>query len=86
MARNTLSSCRAPNVNIDYLASKSLEVDYKIVDLSSIMSTFTGSLTSDEKVPEGHYEEEQMKATVVPNHNAIFASIIYGYAPLKQKI
>ena len=68
------------NKNIDYLASKSLEVDYKIVDLSSIMSTFTGSLTSDEKVPEGHYEEEQMKATVVPNRNAIFASIIYGYA------
>ena len=29
-------------------------------------------------VPEGHYEEGQMKQTVVPNRNAIFASILYG--------
>ena len=41
---------------------------------------FSGSLTSKEKVPIGHYEEEQMKSTVVPNRNAIFSSIIYGYA------
>ena len=41
---------------------------------------FTGSLTSDEEVPKGHYEEQQMKSTVVPNRNAIFSSMIYGYA------
>ena len=35
----------ADEQNIDYLASKSLEVDYKIVDLSSLMSMFSGSLT-----------------------------------------
>ena len=27
----------------------------------------------------GYREEEQMKATVVPNRNAIFSSILYGY-------
>ena len=44
------------------------------------MSIFHSALTStDLEVPEGHYEEEQMKATVVPNRNAIFASILYGY-------
>lgn len=33
-----------------------------------------------EDVPEGHYEEENMKATVVPNRNKIFASIIQAAA------
>ena len=66
--------------NIDYLTEKGYNVTNSVVDLSSIMSTFSGSLTSNEKVPEGHYEESQMKSTVVPNRNAIFASIIYGYA------
>lgn len=31
-------------------------------------------------VPEGHYEEENMKQTVVPNRNKIFASIIQAAA------
>ena len=67
-------------MNIDYLSSKGYLVNHKVVDLSSLMSMFTGSLTSSEDVPTGHYEEEQMKSTVVPNRNAIFSSIIYGYA------
>jgi len=33
-----------------------------------------------EDVPEGHYEEENMKATVVPNRNKIFASITQAVA------
>jgi 7-cyano-7-deazaguanine synthase len=67
--------------NIAYLATKGFEVEHRIVDLSSAMGLFHSALTSDEiDVPEGHYEEEAMKATVVPNRNAIFASIVYGYA------
>ena len=31
-------------------------------------------------VPEGHYEEDNMKATVVPNRNALFSSLLYGTA------
>ena len=67
-------------MNIEYLAKQGYDVTHSVVDLSSIMSTFSGSLTSADKVPQGHYEESQMKSTVVPNRNAIFASIIYGYA------
>ena len=67
--------------NIEYLASKGFIVSHRIVDLTSAMSIFHSALTSEEiDVPEGHYEEEQMKTTVVPNRNAIFASILYGYA------
>jgi 7-cyano-7-deazaguanine synthase len=31
-------------------------------------------------VPEGHYADENMKATVVPNRNAIMLSIAWGIA------
>ncbi len=49
-----------------------------IPDLGKILSS---SLTSPGiKTPEGHYEEENMKATVVPNRNAIFSSILFGSA------
>ena len=67
--------------NINYLKEKGYDITHKIVDLSSAMSIFHSSLTDNEmSVPEGHYEENQMKSTVVPNRNAIFSSIIYGYA------
>ena len=48
-------------MNIDYLSSNGFPVNHKVVDLSSIMSMFTGSLTSSDDVPTGHCEEEQMK-------------------------
>ena len=66
--------------NIDYLSENGYKISHNVVDLSSLMSMFTGSLTSKEDVPKGHYEEQQMKSTVVPNRNAIFSSMIYGYA------
>ena len=67
--------------NIAYLSRKGYQIKHQIIDLTSAMSIFHSSLTNEEIiVPEGHYEETQMKSTVVPNRNAIFSSIIYGYA------
>lgn len=67
--------------NILYLSENNIKVEHKIIDLSSAMGVFESSLIEGGKdVPEGHYEAEQMKSTVVPNRNAIFASILYGYA------
>ena len=67
--------------NIAYLKSKGIQVSHKIIDLRSAMSVFYSALTTDGyDVPQGHYEEEQMKQTVVPNRNAIFSSLLYGYA------
>ncbi len=67
--------------NIDYLASNDIHVSHKIVDLQSAMSIFHSALTTEGyEIPEGHYEEDQMKQTVVPNRNAIFSSVLYGYA------
>ena len=69
------------SANIDYLSSKGYVIEHFVVDLSSAMSLFDSSLTDSKRlIPEGHYEEEQMKQTLVPNRNAIFSSILYGYA------
>jgi len=55
--------------------------NHRVVDISSINSLIGGSsLTSDVDVPEGHYEEESMKSTVVPNRNMILLSLAVGYA------
>tara|TARA_B100001123_G_scaffold427985_1_gene544258 strand:+ start:573 stop:1358 length:786 start_codon:yes stop_codon:yes gene_type:complete len=67
--------------NIAYLKSKGIYLEHKVIDLRSAMSAFDSALTTEGyEVPQGHYEEEQMKQTVVPNRNAIFSSILYGYA------
>ena len=67
--------------NIAYLSGNGISVEHRILDLSGVMGIFHSALTNDEiDIPEGHYEENQMKTTVVPNRNAIFSSILYGYA------
>lgn len=61
------------------------KIVHEIVDISSIKKFIAqGALTGDEKVPEGHYEAESMKSTVVPNRNMIMLSIAAGYA-IKEK-
>ncbi|EEE35920.1 exsB protein [Rhodobacteraceae bacterium KLH11] len=58
-----------------------LGVPHHVIDLRSVGATLTGSaLTDDLDVPDGHYEEETMKVTVVPNRNAIMLTIAYGIA------
>lgn len=64
-----------------YLASCGIEFEHAVVDLSVLGALFHSALTDPKwEVPEGHYEAPSMKQTVVPNRNAIFASIAYGYA------
>lgn len=53
----------------------------KVVDLSVLRGVLSASaLTSDAPMPHGHYEDESMRATVVPNRNAILLSVAFGYA------
>ncbi len=67
--------------NILYLKKCGYQVHHKIVDISDTVTLLKSSLTdSNMSVPEGHYMDESMKSTFVPNRNAIFSSIIYGYA------
>ena len=56
-------------------------VRYKVIKLDGLSELLNSALvTGGEDVPEGHYAEENMKATVVPNRNKIFASIIQAVA------
>lgn len=65
-------------------AADDLGVPHYISDISGIGKMLSGSaLTDDVDVPDGHYAEETMKITVVPNRNAIMLSIAYGIASAK---
>ncbi len=60
---------------------KQLGVKHEIVSLDFINQLFESSLLQSGKdIPEGHYENENMKSTVVPNRNMILISIATGYA------
>ncbi|MDC0979973.1 7-cyano-7-deazaguanine synthase QueC [bacterium] len=60
-------------------------IDSKIVNVSSIKELFQGSSLTDEiDIPKGHYEDDSMKSTVVPNRNMILISLALGYAVTKK--
>ncbi len=60
---------------------ESLDIPHKVIDIRAMGEVMAGSaLTSEVDVPEGHYEEDSMKATVVPNRNMILLSLATGYA------
>jgi len=56
-------------------------VKYHQIQLNGLADLLDSALvTGGAEVPEGHYAEENMKATVVPNRNKIFASITQAVA------
>ena len=59
-----------------------LGAEHDIVDLRSVGALLTGSALTDAgvEVPEGHYTDASMAATVVPNRNAIMLSVAVGVA------
>jgi 7-cyano-7-deazaguanine synthase len=61
---------------------KKLGVEHHIIDLSNLTFLISNSALTNPniEVPEGHYEDESMKSTVVPNRNSIMLSIAVGYA------
>jgi 7-cyano-7-deazaguanine synthase len=56
-------------------------INYRQIQLNGLVDLLDSALvTGGDDVPEGHYAEENMKATVVPNRNKIFASIVQAVA------
>jgi 7-cyano-7-deazaguanine synthase len=56
-------------------------VRYQVIRLDGLSDLLNSSLvTGGSDVPEGHYAHENMKDTVVPNRNKIFASLIQAVA------
>ena len=57
------------------------KVNYRVIKLDGLVDLLDSALvTGGDEVPEGHYAEDNMKATVVPNRNKIFASITQAVA------
>ena len=68
---------------LDFAAAcaRRLGVPFHLVDLSGLGAALSGSaLTDDIDVPDGHYAEETMRITVVPNRNPIMLTIAFGIA------
>jgi 7-cyano-7-deazaguanine synthase len=59
-----------------------LGAEHCVIDLRSVGSLLSGSALTDAAVdvPEGHYTDASMAATVVPNRNAIMLSVAVGVA------
>jgi 7-cyano-7-deazaguanine synthase len=56
-------------------------VRHQIIKLDGLSQLLNSSLVEGgQDVPEGHYEQDNMKETVVPNRNKIFSSLIQAVA------
>ena len=56
-------------------------INYKTIKLDGLVELLNSNLVEGgDEVPEGHYEEDNMKDTVVPNRNKMFSSIIQAVA------
>jgi 7-cyano-7-deazaguanine synthase len=63
-------------INISYP-----KVKHQIIKLDGLQNLLHSALvTGGSDVPEGHYEQDNMKETVVPNRNKIFSSLIQAAA------
>ena len=66
---------------VNYLNENGHSVNYRVIKLDGLVDLLNSALvTGGDDVPEGHYEQDNMKATVVPNRNKIFASITQAVA------
>ncbi len=63
------------------VASNQYLINYRVIKLDGLVDLLNSTLTmGGDDVPEGHYAEENMRATVVPNRNKIFSSIVQAIA------
>jgi len=75
------------NIEMQYARyhCKLLNIPHTVIDLSTAMTEFKSALLSGaEAIPEGHYEDENMRQTVVPFRNGIMLSMAVGLAESKD--
>lgn len=65
-----------------YKIAKTLNAPHSILELPMLAELLGGSALTDKSIqlPLGHYAEESMKSTVVPNRNMILLSLAAGHA------
>lgn len=62
--------------------AEALNAEHHVVDLTGLLALLTGSALTDNSVdvPDGHYSDAAMRATVVPNRNAIMLDVAVARA------
>ena len=66
---------------VQYLKENNQPVNFQVIKLDGLSQLLNSALvTGGQDVPEGHYEQDNMKETVVPNRNKIFSSLIQAVA------
>lgn len=55
-------------------------VRFRFINIDQVMWGFKSAMMGGSSIPEGHYEAESMRQTIVPGRNLIFASILAGIA------
>lgn len=61
------------------IIAKNLGCSHNVIDLASVNPLIqTSALTFGGEVPDGHYNEDSMRATVVPNRNAMMLTIAFA--------
>ena len=76
-----LNNSRIGTLPTGDLTSLFPKIEYGTIILDGLAPMLNSALVEGGKdVPEGHYENENMKETVVPNRNKIFSSIIQAVA------
>lgn len=65
------------------LTARRLGARHDVVDIRALAQFLSSSSLIDgaaDAIPDGHYAEETMKSTIVPNRNAIMLTIAFGIA------
>jgi 7-cyano-7-deazaguanine synthase len=66
---------------VQYLRDSGLTLNYEVIKLEGLSGLLHSTLVEGgAEVPEGHYADEIMQQTVVPNRNKIFSSIVQSIA------
>jgi 7-cyano-7-deazaguanine synthase len=62
--------------------AEALDLPHCVLDLRPVGALLAGSALTDPgaDVPDGHYTDESMRATVVPNRNALMLDVAVGVA------
>jgi len=72
-------------LNVATKTCSKLDINHKILDLSVLNLLAPSALTREDwDVPEGHYADENMKQTVVPNRNMVMLALSTSYAISKK--
>ena len=70
-----------PDIGATIAKLKYMPVNYQVIKLDGLVNLLDSALVEGgDDVPEGHYEQDNMKETVVPNRNKIFSSLTQAVA------